>query len=316
MNKTYIGVLIVAVIVIAAGAYQFGLGQSTGFVSLTENGEANENGEIISGKLPVNVESVYEQTEFEKFAELVSREKLIEESRRPNREEYGVFPEIFEDLPPIPDDFGTMLHLFESGLWKNLNYFTEEYYMQPEFYRARKSFQDVCIRHWTEPSPSMHVLHGWGAYPADMWVDTYRGAEFEVMTFWHVPCGVEQYQGFRMVYYFPPHSQDETEETFNVQAPGDVSTYFKVEIQNPEFILGPTYPKFSVDPPFAKPVRVKVEVMESAQPGTYVIAIDTTAPSQETNDKWFLKYKSAYNPASAGPIALQRPHWRLIVNVN
>ena len=316
MKNTHIGLIIVAAVVLIGGMYLFGAGDATGYLTLTDNETNSESTTEIGTDNPTSSESIYELTEFEQFSELISREKVIEEGKRPNREEYDVFPEIFEDLPAIPDDFGTMLYLFEGGLWRDLDYFTDAYYMQPEFYKAGENFEGLCLKQWTEPRPTMHTLKGWGAYPADMWINTYRGAVFDVKTFWFVPCGVEQYQGFNLTYFYPPNSQDDAEETYNNQNPSIVKDYFTVKIKDSEFLMGPTYPKFSVNPAYAKPVEVEITVHENAIPGEYVIGIDTITVSDKQHDLWLNEYKVTYNDAAGGMLSINRPHWRINIVVN
>ena len=79
-------------------------------------------------------------------------------------------------------------------------------------------------------------------------------------------------------------------------------------------MLGPTYPKFSVDPPFAKPAEVIIRVHEDAVPGEYVIAVDTSNVPDEQNDVWLSQYRVNYKSAAASPIRI-RPHWRINIEV-
>lgn len=313
--------VVLAIAALFAGAYFLGTAgstNSTGFLTLAGNETENQaqTTEETNINLPESTGSIYDQSEYERFAELVSREKQIEAQRRPQRDQYGVFPEVFDDLPPIPNDFGTMVYLFEIGMWRNLDYFTEDYYLQPEFYKTRGDFAKICLTYWTEPHIGMHALQGWGAYPGDMWVNTYRGATFKVKTFWFVPCGIEQYQGFNLNYLYPLNSQNEAEATYNNQDPAVVKNYFDVRIIDKEFLLGPTYPKFSINPPFARPVEVEITVKENAVPGEYVLGIETMNVSDEQHDEWLLKYKALYNDAAAGFATINRPHWRLNITVN
>ncbi|MFH1239820.1 MAG: hypothetical protein V1672_01260 [Candidatus Diapherotrites archaeon] len=322
MKTIHIGLIAVFVILLVAGAYIMG-GSSTAFISLAGDGTENsaELTEESDADIPTNIESIYNEGQFEQlsgfeeFSRSMSREAFIEGSRRPNREEYGIWPEVFEDLPPIPDDFGVMVFLFEAGLWKDLDYFGPEYYLQPEFFRARRNFDDVCNNMWRRTTPA-HIYHGWGAYPARMEVNTYRGAEFKVKTFWYVPCGVENYQGFRLNYFYPGSSIDEAEEVYNIQNPGVVKDYFDVRIIDPEFLMGPTFPKYSVNPPFARVQEVEIKVHENAVPGEYVIAIDTGGVSDEQHDAWLEEYKIKYNDAAGAPLVINIPHWSMHIIVN
>ena len=80
--------------------------------------------------------------------------------------------------------------------------------------------------------------------------------------------------------------------------------------------MGPTYPKFSVNPPYAKPVEVEITVHGQAVPGEYVIGIDTSRVSDEQHDEWLITYKTTYNDAAGGMLNINRPHWRINIAVN
>ncbi|MCX8190512.1 MAG: hypothetical protein N3F05_04800 [Candidatus Diapherotrites archaeon] len=252
-----------------------------------------------------------EISEFEKLMQEVSRERAFEEMRRPHREKYGIPMEVFAELPPIPDDFGTMTYMFEVGRWKDLTYFTEEYYKQPEFY---PNFEAAGLRWWKEPNPSSWGVIGWGAYPADIWVNTYPGAEFEAKTFWHTGWGIQTYQGVKLAPTYPATSADANGRIFNVQNPEEVSKYFDVTFDEPVFLLSPTYPKFGKD--WARAIKVRVKVKENTPKGEYVLGVDPVMPPEEVRTEWLLKYKMLYFDAASSGISINRPHFRLIIKVN
>lgn len=250
-------------------------------------------------------------SELEKLMQEVSREKVFEEMRRPHRENYGIPAEVFSELPPIPADFGTMTYMFEIGRWKDLSYFTEEYYKQPEFY---PNFEIAGLRFWKEPNPASWGVIGWGAYPADIWVNTYAGAEFEARTFWHTSWGVQTYQGVKLAPTYPATSADANGRIFNVQDPEQVSKYFNVTFDEPVFLLSPTYPKFGRD--WVRAVKVRVKVKEDTPKGEYVLGVDPVMPPEEVRTEWLLKYKMLYFDAASSGISINRPHFRLIIKVN
>lgn len=253
---------------------------------------------------------IMQNSGFESLQEKASREKAFEEQRKPQRESYGISMKVFEDLPPIPEDFGTMAYMLETGRWKDLEYFTEAYYKQPEFYPL---FTTAGLKWWKTPDTSSWGVVGWGAYPADVWAETYAGAEFSTKTFWHTGWGVQTFQGFQLMPTFPASSQDERGTTFNTQEPAAVSKYFTVSFGEKIFLLGPTYPKFSED--WAKAVTIKVQVAPETPKGDYVIGIDAGLPPEEYRSKWLLDYKMQYFDAASGSVSINRPHYRIIVKV-
>lgn len=277
----------------------------SGCVQQPDDEEQNQGSSFV----PENSED--EKTDFEKLEELVSREKHFEDSRRPAREDYGIPSEVFEDLPPVPDDFGTMTYLFEIGKWRDINYFKESYYLQPEFYPL---FDESGLRWWTNPEPESWGVVGWGAYPGDVFVETHPGAEFTAKTFWHVGWGVQTYQGFQLMPVYPSSSQDENEHVINRQDPTVVKDYFSVSFEEPVFLMAPTYPKFEKD--WARVVEMNVKVKEGTPAGKYVLGIGVGTPPEEQRSYWLAKHKTMYFDAVSGSLSIGRPHFRLIVNVS
>lgn len=300
MKKLYLGILVFFIALAALGGYLLILQTPPAGPDDAAFGAADENAGEDAGL-----------SEFEKLQAAVGRERRFEEQRRPHREEYGIPAEVFEDLPPIPDDFGTMAYMFEIGKWKDLKYFTEGYYKQPEFYPG---FETVALGGWKNPDPSRWGVIGWGAYPGDIWADTFQGAEFEARTFWHAGWGVQTYQGFQMMPVFPSASKDQNDSVFNTQDPAAVSKYFDVSFNNNVFLLGPTYPKFDKD--WTRMVAVKVKVHVDTPKGQYVLGVDPGVPPEEIRTEWLAKYKMMYFDAASSGISIGRPHFRLIITVN
>ena len=303
--------IILAGLVLATGIYfYFNLQGSQVTLNSTL---ANESSEIqpIEEEPIEKVAEGAQKTEFESLQELVSRELAFENQRRPHREEYGIPKEVFEDLPPVPDDFGTMAYMFGIGKWVDLTYFTEGYYKQPEFYSG---FKEVALKLWKQPDPTSWGVIGWGAYPGDVWVETYPGAEFEATTFWHTGWGVQTHQGLQLIPVYPASSVDEAEKVFNTQDPVEVSKYFTVTFDNPIILLGPSYPKFSKN--WATKAIVRVKVNNNAPNGAYVLGIDAGMPPEELRTEWLKQYKMMYFDAASGGLSLNRPHFRLIIKID
>ncbi len=302
MKKSYL-IILIAIIVFGGAVAFFGVNNlippsPIGYSTLSSAEETTDA-------------ATEQKSDFEKLEEAVSREKMFEEKRRPNRDTYGIPMEVFEEMPLVPDDFGTMAYMFEIGKWKDLKYFTEGYYKQPEFYPG---FEKTGLRWWLEPDPSSWGVIGWGAYPADIWANTFAGTEFEARTFWHVGWGVQTHQGFQLMPVFPQSSKDQNGLVFNTQDPAIVSKYFDVSFDKKVFLLGPAYPKF--DSNWARVVKINVKVHEGTPKGQYVLGLDVGVPPEDIRTEWLKEYKMMYFDASSGGLTLGRPHFRLIINVN
>jgi len=308
MKKVYlVGASILLVILVSLFGWYFINSQSlTPFITMP----ATENS-VISVDKNQAVSTQTELSEFEKLQEAVSREKVFEEQRRPHRDQYGIPAEVFDELPAIPSDFGTMTYMFENGRWKDLKYFTDAYFKQPEFY---PNFKEAGLQWWTQPKPSSWGVIGWGAYPADIWVDTFPGAEFEVRTFWHASWGIQTYQGFNLVPIYPASSSDQNGIVFNNQDPAIVSKFFDVSFDKQIFLLSPTYPKFGED--WARAVIMKIKVHDDTPKGQYVVGIDPVMPPEDIRTKWLKQYKMMYFDAASSGITINRPHFRLIITVS
>ncbi len=181
--------------------------------------------------------------------------------------------EIFEALPPINPDFSETAYLFASGKYFSIGFLEEDTFLQPEFY---SNFKSLGVKYWTQPDPKYWVPHGYGSYPSEQFDTLKIGSreEFTGVVFVHAGWGVQTYQGMSLS--VDPESKK----------------YFDIEITPANFLLNPSFPKFSSK--WAYKVEIKGKLKQGTPPGSYKIGINVVTPPSDLREQWEYQYKNSY----------------------
>lgn len=250
------------------------------------------------------------QEEFDAFVQSVSREYRFKTIKQPDRAKYGIYPQVFEELPPIPKDFGEIDFMLEQGGFFAIGRLDESYYKQPEFYPL---FEENALKLWKEPDPTRWTVYGYGSYPADQWSDGKPGDSLRAVFFFYTSWGVQTWQGIRLAHSFPLNTRNQRSGKDVKQDPNIVSKYFNVSITPNEFLLAPTYPKFSNT--WAQKIAVEIQVAPNTPKGEYLIAVDVVEPSKENIEKWSWGHKNLYFSAASSTVRPGREEVRLFINI-
>jgi len=224
------------------------------------------------------------------------RQQYFEEAFKPKRDEYDLFekaaarlqipleyvPEyfalnsekdIFNELPPVPNDFSEVAYLLATGRNYALGPITEEYFLQPEFY---PNFKENGLKYWSEPDPKYWATNGYGSYPAEQFdVLSQSGrTEFYSVVFFYTGYGVQTYQGAHLI---------PTSNTLK---------YFDVDISPDTFLLTPTFPKFSKD--WVYKITIQGKVKPDTPAGEYTIGFLIVDPPIEKRNEWAGEYRNLY----------------------
>ncbi|MEM4326898.1 MAG: hypothetical protein QXZ13_01875, partial [Candidatus Diapherotrites archaeon] len=108
------------------------------------------------------------------------------------RETYGLPEIVFSQLPEMPKDFNLLVERYRNGVLKEESFFSEKYYLQPEFY---PSFLIHGINYWKNPITSHWGAYGYGVYPSKKSITIYKGEEKEIVFFVYSGYGIRSYQG-------------------------------------------------------------------------------------------------------------------------
>ena len=175
------------------------------------------------------------------------------------------YDQFMEDLPPKSKNWDLMVREFEN-MYVDLDVYGEEFYKRPEFYGEswklcrQKFYKDHDYRVWG--------VYGHGAYPANRKVVLNNNVPGEWITFYNfyrTGWGIETWQGIKLV---PENNR-----------------YFDIKIEPDEFLLTPTFPKFTYD--WSKKLKYTVTIKERPPSGTYTINIYAVNPSKDSGFKWF-----------------------------
>ena len=227
------------------------------------------------------------------------RQQYFEQVFQPRRETYKLFDQaakklgipvsqvpayfslsgesdVFSQLPPIPEDFSEISYLLANGKYFSIGYLDEGYWKQPEFYPG---FKRSGLRAWTEPDPNYWGVVGFGTYPAEQSDElTIGGREnFDAVVFMYSGYGVQTYQGVHL------------------QPSSASRQYFDITIEEPDFILEPSFPRFSQE--WAKRVVIHGKRKPTTPDGNYSIEIGVEKPPRELKAGWESKYRNLYYDA-------------------
>ena len=201
------------------------------------------------------------------------KEKLTE--LEIERTQYGFPVAVFEWLPKPPKDFAAITGLLHSGKYANYLFFSEKYFLQPEFYPG---FKENAFSYWLHPDPNRHNVFGYGFYPPFQQVQAKAGETVQTAFFMQSGWGVQTNQGTRM------------------ELKGQIEG-ITASIKEPEFLLEHSFPKFSKN--WAKKIEVQVSVEKNVLPGTYRLEFFPTPPSNESRQKWLKETNRQYYDAAS-----------------
>ena len=198
-----------------------------------------------------------------------------ENSLSETRESYGIPENVFEELPVAPQDFEKIVSLLHENKFLNYRFFSEKYFLQPEFY---PSFPENALNYWLSSSQTHYAAAGYGFYPVKQNIVVEKKSSNTIRFFVHAGYGVQSYQGIKINYALPENSG------------------IGIEIIEPEFLLSPSYPKFTKN--WAKEVDVKITTQENVSSGIYEIKFTVSSPSNENREKWNDEIQGKYFDAA------------------
>ena len=248
----------------------------------------------------------------------ISIDSRIRATYQPDRSSYGLgtvrnqsfnLQEIFTELPSLPEDFYRYKYLSMTGRMdaEMLCAITQDYYLQPEFYR--NNFVDVGLRRYKEPSETHWTPEGYGNYPHQMEVLTSPGESFTLCTFFHTAWGVESYQGFSIVPVYPSKASVEgIEQDVDSEAS---KRYISLTATPSEVLLEPAYLIFKEG--WVQPIKLFVSVSNDAPPGIYAVGFDVGRASMESSSEWQRLYAEKYQGKSS--LHLSVPQFIAVIKV-
>jgi len=193
--------------------------------------------------------------------------------------DYGIPNGVFEELPAVPADFNKIVSLMHKNIFKNYDFFSKDYWLQPEFY---PSFRQNGLEYWQKADATRYGVAGIGFFPATQAITMKRGSEKTTAFFVHAAFGARTFQGIKL----------------KAVATGNADG-LSVELLDAEFLLGPSFPKFSSS--WANRVRAKITASSEAKSGSYDLTFETVAPSAENSEKWRAESQGNYfETAKAG----------------
>ncbi|VVB98951.1 Uncharacterised protein [uncultured archaeon] len=207
------------------------------------------------------------------------------------RESYGIPQAVFSNLPQPPGDFNAIVSLYHSGNFRDEEFFSEKYFLQPEFY---PSFIGNGLTYWLNPDTTHWAAYGYGSFPTHKEMTIRQGEKKNVKFFMHSGYGVRSYQGIGLA-------------ASVVQAGKGVD----VKIHEPAFLLGPNYPLFEKG--WARQITLEITADANAQFGERIFDVRVTRPPAELSGQWGEKSPGAY--FESGFVSMESPVYRLAVAV-
>jgi len=211
------------------------------------------------------------------------------------RASYGLSPAIFSGLPAPPNDFNTIVPLYREGKFRDEFFFSEKYFLQPEFY---PSFTRNGLAYWLNPDTTHYGAYGYGSYPLKKTVFIKAGESASARFFMHSGYGVRSFQGVLL-------------EASVGGSGGEGRNFFDVEIKGPAFLLGPSFPKFERN--WAKGIILEVSSATGTPASTYTIKVTASAPPLELSNKWRSESPGKY--FDAGFVSPERPVFEMEIIV-
>ena len=178
-------------------------------------------------------------------------------------EEY--YEQFMMELPPKAENWDLMVREFEN-FYVDLEMYGEGFYKRPEFYGES---WDLCKNiHYKDHNYRVWGVYGHGAYPGNrkvVFMNSEVGEWISFYSFYRAGWGIETWQGIRLS---PENSR-----------------YFDIKIEPNEFLLTPTFPKFTYN--WSHKIKYTVTIKEKPPSGTYNIYIHAVNPSYDRAFDWF-----------------------------
>lgn len=174
----------------------------------------------------------------------------------PDRSTYSVSPVVFQNLPPVPFCFSTIVEAYHSHSFSDAYFFDKAFYLQPEFY---PTFQEAGLPYWTNHPVGRIGLVGLGFYPATQKVFVSKNQSSQSRAFIHTSFGVRAFRSVRL------------SAQFENPADNEWATVSLDETSSTGFVLGPTYPIF--DSSWARPVDISIQFSPDAPQKDYPVRI-------------------------------------------
>lgn len=196
-----------------------------------------------------------------------SSDSILGDSSSPcvgvSRDSYPLDPAVFDLLPPLPPCLVSVSHSVESGSFSQLDWISEEYYLQPEFYPP---FEEEGLRAWSDPSRTHYGAVGYGLYPFESILVLSPGESATVRLFLHSGFGVRSFQEGVLV------------------ARPDLPKYLSVsldDVSSSSIVLSPSFPQFY--PGWVHPVDVTITRSSSSPltPMTVSLYSSSVLPSAQ-----------------------------------
>jgi hypothetical protein len=211
---------------------------------------------------------------------------------------------VLQKLPPLPEDFYEPRYYMMSGQLSQeaLSLLGREYYSQPEW--LGYSFTESCIPMFLRKADSTRwTPEGYGTYPHEMIVGLRAGDSIELYAFVHAGCGVENWQGLRIV---PSHAKSLIGlggETIIISTE-DSKKYISMSVEPDNILLGPSYPLY--DPEWIQKVRIIIGVREDTPPGIYGGGFDVATAEPYYEAEWRRTYGGGYSSKSSFGVSEQQ----------
>lgn len=175
------------------------------------------------------------------------------------------YEQFMEDLPPKGENWDLMLREFENR-YVDLDVYGEGFYKRPEFYK--ESWETCKERFYRNHDYRIWGVYGHGAYPGNRKVtlgNSEVGQWISFYSFYRTGWGIETWQGIKLI--------------------PEESKYFDIKIEPDEFLLTPTFPKFTYN--WSRKIKYTVTVKEKPPSGVYTIRIGAGNPSSDQAFNWF-----------------------------
>ncbi|HZX19988.1 MAG TPA: hypothetical protein VFF13_03165 [archaeon] len=210
------------------------------------------------------------------------------------RSSYGVSSGVFSELPSPPNDFNVIVSLFHNGGFRDEFFFSEKYFLQPEFY---PSFLETGLPQWTNPSTTHYAAYGYGSYPLRKTIYLKSGETAKTKFFFHSGYGVRSYQGVKLV--IEPENNG-------------AKSFFAAKVSPNVFLLEPNFPKFEKN--WAKGIEIIVDSQTETPSGSYKFFVKVVNPEKELSDKWKNEVIGKY--FDAGFVSANKPVFELEIIVD
>lgn len=199
---------------------------------------------------------------------------------------------VFQNLLPLPEDFGKVRVLILTNAIRDLSSFGQEYWMQPEW---EPSFLETCLPRLREGDfpKGMHAVGGYGIFPTRQGWIVNPGEKIVTMTVIRSACFVPIYQGIGLKVNYPESARFRNELEIWYSDPNKAIQYFTVDYSPRDVVLGPMFP--IIHPSYAQRVDVNITVSPETPPGKYIVELKPTGTSYELSQAMYRKYLNMYD---------------------